>query len=53
MWAEYKSQGPPPTFFILLKVCSLRIIMTSGALFLLMGIVKEKRANNNEVEIVQ
>lgn len=44
MEAEYKSQSPPATSFILLKVCSLRIIMTSGALFLLMGISQGKES---------
>lgn len=44
MEAEYKSQCPPATSFIVLKVYSLRIIMTSGALFLFMGISQGKES---------
>lgn len=44
---------PPSAYFTLLKICSLRMTMTSSGFFFLWVSSGEKRVNNREVEIVQ
>lgn len=45
---------PPAAYFTLLKICSLKMTMTSSGFFFFLWVsLGEKRVNNREVEIVQ